>query len=208
MEQIQNRALLARLLQGQPFAACFDTLPAGLSLRRYAKGELLNAPFRPQHDFLLVLQGKTRIYGVREDGSDFSVSMEERGAFLGDLEFCCADFVPFYVEAVSEVLCAALPMEAHRAELEENPRFLRFLLRTLTEKFMLTARLDRPAKSLEERVLTFLREMQADHSLHSVNEGVSRLHCSRSQLQRVLRRLCADGALQRTGKGEYRLCRF
>ena len=135
MEQIPDRTLLARLLQGQPFADCFDTLPAGLFLRRYEKGELLNAPFRPQHVFLLVLQGKTRIYGVREDGSDFSVSMEER-------------------------------------------------------------------------VLTFLREVQADHVLHSVNEGISRLHCSRSQLQRVLRRLCADGTLQKTGKGEYRLCRF
>lgn len=205
MERIQDPALLERLLRGLPFSECFAALPADLELRRYQKGELLSSPVQPLRYFYLVLRGQLRIYGLREDGGSFSVYTEERGALLGDMEFCQADFEPFYVEAAGEVLCAALPMEAHREELAADPRFLWLLLRSLTQKVSLVAHLDRPAQTLTGRVLTFLRDIQPDHTLHSIQEGVSRLHCSRRQLQRVVAALCADGVLQKTGKGRYRL---
>ena len=179
-----------------------------MELRRYYKGELINTPIRPLKEFCLILDGHIRIYGIREDGSSFSVHMEGNDALLGDIEFCRNDFVPFYTEAITNVLCAVLPMEKHRSELERNPHFLRFLLNSLAEKVMLTARLDRPAQSVEDRILTFLQEIQPDHTLHSINEGLSFFHCSRRQLQRVVSKLCAEGMLQKIGKGQYRLVTY
>lgn len=205
LERLQDPALLTRLLHGLPFADCFASLPADLELRRYQRGELLSTPVEPLRCFYLILQGQIRIYGLREDGGSFAVYTEERGALLGDMEFCQADFEPFYVEAAGEVLCAALPMEAHRAQLSAEPRFLWLLLHSLTQKVSLVAHLDRPAQTLTDRLLTFLQDIQPDHTLHSIREGVSRLHCSRRQLQRVVAALCTDGRMKKTGKGRYRL---
>ena len=206
MERIQDASMLRRLLQGQEFAQCFDPLPTDLELRRYYRGEFLSSPLEPLGFFCLILQGNIRIYGVREDGGSFSVYSEGRGALLGDMEFCRTDFVSLYVEAAGEVLCAALPMESHRAELEENPPFLRLVMKSLADKVLLTSRLDRVPQTLEERVVTFLRDVQPDHKLHSINEGVSRLHCSRSHLQRVIAKMCTEGTLEKVGKGKYQLC--
>ena len=208
MERINNTELLKCLLKGHTFPQCFSTLPPDLELRRYYKGELINTPLRPLKDFCLILDGHIRIYGIREDGSSFSVHMEGNGALLGDMEFCRSDFIPFYTEAVTNVLCAVLPMEKHRSELERNPCFLRFLLDSLAEKVMLTARLDRPAQSVEDKILTFLREIQPDHTLHSINEGLTYFHCSRRQLQRVVYKLCSEGMLQKIGKGQYQLAAY
>ena len=61
------------------------------------------------------------------------------------------------------------------------------------------------AQPVEEKLVTFLREIAPDHTLHSINAGVMQLNCSRSQLQRVVRKLCALGQLKRIGKGKYRL---
>ena len=205
MDRIQDDALLRRQLQGQEFARCFDPLPADLELRRYYKGEFLSTPLRPQKFFCLILQGHIRIYGVREDGSGFSVSAGGSGDLLGDMEFCRVDHMPLYVEVVDEVLCVLLPMEPHRAELEQNPRFLRLVMRSLAGKVMMSSRLDLAAQSLEARLIAFLRDIQPDHMLHSINEGITRLHCSRSQLQRVVSKLCMDGVLCKTGKGRYHL---
>ena len=99
-------------------------------------------------------------------------------------------------------------MEKHRSELEQNPHFLRFLLNSLAEKVMLTARLDRPAQSVEDRIQTFLLEIQPDHTLQSINEGLTYFHCSRRQLHRVVYKLCAEGTLQKIGKGLYRLVTY
>lgn len=205
MERIQDAARLARLLHGTPLAACFEELPAGLELRRYDKGELLCSPAQPLRQFCLLLRGRVHIYGIGADGGSFSVYSEDRGALLGGMEFCRPDLASPCVEATCEVLCAALPMAAHRAELMQNTRFLWLLLDSMAEKVLLATRLDRPTQTLEDRVLTFLRDIQPDHTLHSIQESVARLHCSRRQLQRVVAKLCAGNVLEKTGKGCYRL---
>ena len=65
-----------------------DQLALGLTpfrLVRFEKGELLVSPDRPMDQLLIVVSGKVHIYGLREDGSSFSVFLEDHRAILGDL---------------------------------------------------------------------------------------------------------------------------
>ena len=62
-----------------------------------------------------------------------------------------------------------------------------------------------PAQPVEEKLVAFLRDLQPDHILHGMGPAIMQLRCSRSQLQRVVRKLCAEGVLEKLGKGEYRL---
>ena len=83
--------------------------------------------------------------------------------------------------------------------------FLRFVLGQLAGKLSLSAVMTASAQTLEEKVLFFLRKVQEDHAISSVNHALQALHCSRRQLQRVLKRLCDEGLVVKVGRGCYRL---
>lgn len=205
MQTLSDARLLSEMLQSRGILDRFDTRGLDFRLVRFRKGELLVAPFRPMDTFYFLVRGRVNIYGLREDGSSFSVYLADSGGVLGDIEFIEGGSLPFYTEAREEVLCVALPMEPNRERLDRDVRFLRFLLKSVAEKFKLFCLIGQPAQPVEEKLLTFLREIQPEHTLHSVNAGVMQLNCSRSQLQRVVRKLTAQGDLIKLGKGTYRL---
>ncbi len=205
MKYIFDPALLEEILKKWDIPGRFDTKELEFRLVRFQKGELLTTPFKPMHEFLFLATGKVNIYGLREDGSMFSVYLVDQGVLLGDIEFVQKAALPFYAEAMEDTLCVSLSMEKHREYLKRDILFLNYLLRSVADKFHLFISMGDSAQPVEEKLLTFLREIQPDHTLHSINAGVIQLHCSRSQLQRVVRKLCAEKRLQKVGKGRYRL---
>ena len=42
-------------------------------------------------------------------------------------------------------------------------------------------------------------------SLKSIEEATNYLHCSRRQLQRILKKLCDEGKMIKEGKGKYKI---
>ena len=206
MEYISSPPLLAQLRQELQLDKRFQSVE-GLDFRlaRFQKGELLIAPHKPMEQFLFLARGRVNIYGLRESGSSFSVYLAGQNVLLGDMEFIRREPLPLFTEAMEEVLCVTLPMERHRAALEQDRAFLQYLLRSASEKFLRLALIEHPEQSLEEKLLTFLRGIQPDHTLHGIYTGTLQLHCSRAQLQRVVRKLCQEGRMRKLGKGEYQL---
>ena len=171
---------------------CFRLRPPVLRLLQFEKEELLNHPLRPLEQFLIVAEGSVAIYDLSEDGGIRYVSRTGTGTLLGDVEFCGA----YILHGV---------LERNEVErLEDDPVFLRFALRQMAQKLTMST-MDVTMQTLEEKLLLYLDKMQPDHTIHSVNETVITMHCSRRQLQRVLKTLCEDGRLEKTGKGQYRL---
>ncbi len=205
MKYFSDPALLEKILKKWDIPGRFDTKELEFRLVRFQKGELLTAPFKPMTEFLFLATGKVNIYGLREDGGMVSVYLVDQGALLGDIEFVRKADLPFYAEAIEDTLCVSLSMEKHRERLQKDIRFLNHLLRSVADKFRLFISMGDSAQPVEEKLLTFLREIRPDHTLHSINAGVIQLHCSRSQLQRVVRKLCAQKRLEKVGKGRYRL---
>lgn len=205
MECLANRELLEKTLKKWGIPGHFDSAGLQFRLVKYKRGELLVAPFKPMDELLFLVQGKVSIYSLREDGSSFSVYLAGQSVLLGDVEFIRKEPLPFYTEALEDVQCVALSMERHREKLEKDVRFLNFLLHSVADKFHMFFQIGNPAQPVEEKLVAFLRDIQPDHTLHGMNAGVMQLHCSRSQLQRVVRKLCDEGVLEKRKKGEYRL---
>lgn len=44
-----------------------------------------------------------------------------------------------------------------------------------------------------------------EDSLKSIEEAINYLHCSRRQLQRILKKLCDENILIKEGKGKYKI---
>lgn len=203
MRVIQDETMLEHYFAGQQIH--FQKKPPVLKLIEFEKGELLNSPLQPLNQFYIIVKGSVTIYDLTEDGSIRYITKSDNETLLGDMEFSGVDKQPFYTETAEKVLCIALPFRENQDILENDPVFLRFALCQLAKKLSYSATMDAIAQTLEERVLFFLRKVQPSHEISSVNQALQPLHCSRRQLQRVLKKLCDEDLLIKTGRGCYRL---
>ncbi|WP_125114870.1 cyclic nucleotide-binding domain-containing protein [Agathobaculum sp. Marseille-P7918] len=203
MKEIVDRDLLEHFFGEQQ--AHFRQRPPVMQLIEFEKGEILNDPLQFLSQFYIIVKGSVSIYHLTEDGSIRYISKAASGTLLGDMEFSGAGNQSLYIEAAETVLCLAMPFRENQSVLENDPVFLRFVLSQLAGKLSLSAVMTASAQTLEEKVLFFLRKVQADHEISSVNHALQSLHCSRRQLQRVLKKLCDEGLLAKTGRGHYRL---
>ena len=203
MKEIVDKNQLEHFF-GEQQAHFRQKLPV-LKLVEFEKGEILNDPLQPLNRFYIIVRGSVSIYSLTEDGSIRYISKAASGTLLGDMEFSGAGNQSLYIEAVETVLCLAEPFRENQSVLENDPVFLRFVLGQLAGKLSLSAVMTTSAQTLEEKVLFLLRKVQADHAIASVNHALQALHCSRRQLQRVLKKLCDEGLVVKTGRGCYRL---
>lgn len=203
MKFIHDEKLLERLLIQEGILEHFETEGLDFRLVEYEKGELICAPGKPLEDMLFTVRGSVQVYGLREDGKWLPVSRGIGRTTMGAIEFVQPGLPAFYTEAVEDLLCISLPIERNRAVLERDCVFLRYLLDCVTNMVVTYTLIGRQEHSVEERVLTFLRDIQPDHTLHSINQGLMQFHCSRRQLQRVVKRLCDQGKLKKLKKGMY-----
>lgn len=111
----------------------------------------------------------------------------------------------YYVEAAEKVICLAIPFQENKSMLENDPIFLRFVLTQLAEKLSLSSQLDAITQTLEEKLLFYLSNVEPNHEISSVSQTLQVLHCSRRQLQRVLKSLCDNNILIKRGRGCYEL---
>lgn len=203
MQEVRDPARLQQVFETK--RQYFQAPPPVMRLLRFEKGEFLSRPFKKLNQFLLVVEGHIRIYDISDDSRIQGISAGGADALLGDIEFCSAAYRPFYTEAVEPVLCLAFPFAENRTALENDPVFLRFVLGQLARKLEMASHTNRFNLPLEERLLLFLESPQSGGVIRHLNDPLLHLHCSRRQLQRVLKKLCEEGQLEKTGRGCYRL---
>lgn len=203
MQEIHDPEYLQAIYQANQH--CFQSPPPVMRLLRFEKGEFLSHPYKPLHQFLLVVEGAICVYNIQDSSRFLGIASSGAGTLLGEFEFLSSTYQPFYTKAVEPVLCLSLPFEENRTALKNDPVFLWYVLTTVVEKKEMSSRLLFTAQSLEERVLLLLQNPQFGNRIEHLNDALMNLHCSRRQLQRVLKKLCDSGQLIRTGRGCYQL---
>lgn len=206
MKIIQNHKKMQEYLETEVLQH-FSDKHLQFQFLSYAKGEFISTPNKPLTNLLFVVKGQLHIYGIREDGTFFSVNNEGTGCLLGDMEFCHKISNVFFTEVLETTYCIALPIEANRHILENDVVFLRFILQHVVDRLDYFSQIDLSPQSLESKLLLYLKEVQPNHEITNIHSLVSKLHCSRRQLQRVIQKLCEDGRLEKVGKGKYILLR-
>jgi len=205
MQEIQNKEKLEFYLEKNHIRELFDTSNLPFRLYRYEAGEMLNI-LRPTREYLkFIVEGSFDLYAVRADGGRHMVRRCEGFTFLGDLEFCGKTAGLRYQEVTRTVYTIELPLEALRPTLQQDVRFLNFLLDTMSTKFAGTSMELVGFSDLRERLLYYIRYECPDQTITSVSQMAFRLNYSLRQTQRVLQELTQEGLLKRIGKGHYAL---
>ena len=196
---------MERLLNEHAIRECFDTEGLTFLCYSYQKGEMICSPLNPAEDILFLVSGSAQMYDLREDGAKLPVAYISEETVIGDMEFITGCPTTFFVEAAEDCLCLALPRERYRDALHRDVRFLHCLLQEMTEKFIHGMNVEIAPATLEAKVMQFLQQEAPEQEVDQVETMLFQLRCGRRQLQRVLRKLCDEGKLERLGRGHYHL---
>ena len=203
MKKIRDKNKLEMCFEEQRLH--FQYRPQVLELIQFEEGELLDDPLHPIESFYIIADGSVSIYHLTEEGDIRYISKAGAGILLGDIEFSGVEKNLYYAEAAETVTCLAIPFLENQSILENDPIFLKFVLKQMAKKLSLSSKMDVVTQTLEEKVLFYLNNIQPDHEILSVNQALQELHCSRRQLQRVLKKLCDNHVIAKNGRGCYRL---
>lgn len=205
MKVIRDASKIQKLILTEKLDNYFDTGKLSFEIHQFEKGEIIASPSSLLESILFLVDGTIQNYGILNNGGKLSISLMEKPALLGDIEFCGHNKSFLFSEAMTRVTCLALPFQNNKKYLDQDVRFLHMLLHSLTGKMLQNSQNEVETPTLEERVLFYLEHVLEDHQLHGIEKNVIRLQCSRRQLQRVLKKLCEEGKVIKAGKGTYRL---
>ena len=205
MKSIQDASEIQRLLKEHAVLEQFDTKELTFQCYSYQKGEVISSPLNPTEDILILISGSAQIYDLREDGTRLPVGCIVNEAVIGDMEFITGCQTTFFIEASEECLCLALPRERYQRVLHQDVSFLHFLLKEMTAKLISSLNLEITTSTLEEKVLQYLQQEAPEQEITQVETMLFQLRCGRRELQRILKKLCDEGRLERLGRGHYRL---
>lgn len=205
MREIRDSALLEHYIRKYHIRSFFDTPDLPFRLYEYDPGEMINVVHPMEESIKFIVAGVFDHYTVQEDGTPYLISHCDGFGFMGDLAFCRRQPPGRYQEVMETVRAVELPLEAYRGILENDNRFLRFLLDTMAQRMTMSMDIRLDMHSAEESLLAYLRWRCPDHTITNITETAFHLNYSRRQLQRALKVLTENGTLLKTGKGCYRL---
>lgn len=205
MQEIHDPELLEHYIQKYHIRSFFDTPDLPFRLYEYAPGEMINVVHPMEESLKFLVEGVFDHYKLQEDGSLYLISHCNGFGFMGELAFCGRQPQNRYQEVMETVRAVELPLKPLRNTLENDNRFLRFLIDIMAQRMIQSMHIHSDMNSAEQALLLHLRWRCPNHTITNVSETAFHLNYSRRQLQRVLKNLTEKGILQKTGKGCYTL---
>ncbi len=172
-------------------------------MQQYDRHELVTRADMKIKYLQFVVSGTIQIYGVRTDGTQFPVGRGDGFTILGDVEIMGPEKSMFLVEAMTEVICLAIPFEEKKEELLSCNILMRYLLASVSDKMVRFMDSQAQGADLREKLLYYLQNECENHEICGIETAIYALHCSRRQIQRVLSQLCTEGKLIHAGRGKY-----
>lgn len=203
MREIRDPELLEHYIRKYHIRSFFDTPELPFRLYEYAPGEMINVVHPMEESIKFVVEGVFDHYMIQKDGAPYLIAHCDGFGFMGDLAFCGRQPPGRYQEVIETVRAVELPLATVRHTLENDNRFLRFLLDTMAQRMTMSMEIRADTSSAEEALLSYIRWRCPDHIITNVGEVAFHINYSYRQVQRALKNLTEKGQLKKTGKGHY-----
>lgn len=203
MREIRNPELLEHYIRKFHIRSFFHTQDLPFRLYEYAPGEMINIVHPMEESMKFIVEGVFDHYKIQDDGNPYLISHCTGFGFMGDLAFCGRQPPGRYQEVIETVRAVELPMEQVRPVLENDNRFLRFLIDTMAQQMTASMHIRSDMTTAEKALIGYLRWRCPNHTITNVSEAALHMNYSRRQIHRVLKTLTEQGKLIKTGKGEY-----
>lgn len=207
METINDPKRLSRCIEDLHIRELFGTELPRFLLLHFSPGDYLSTPFSPSSYLQFVVEGDLLLYDMPDESNTITIQTTYNEVnLLGEMELLDSSFIPFFVEARSDVYTLAIYLDQYREQILNDPVFLRFICRTLSHKLAGAVRASSNTP-LKERVCASLRYAEPGQQFGGIAELAASIGVSSRQLLRVLKALCDEGILEHEKKGQYRILR-
>lgn len=203
MKTIHDKKIIQNYIQTYHIEQYFEKEYDSFYLKKYKKGELILQPAIQLYQFHFILEGSIHIYSIHHDGFTYTLTIDDHLIILGDLEYVNHTPSQYFVEACSDVTALCLNMDE---KYKEDRLFLQFLLKSLSAKLIQASHFQADYRTLEEKVMAYIRYECPHQTLTQIEKTAMNLHCSKRQLLRILAKLVQDGKIIKLKKGTYQLC--
>ena len=204
MKELFDEKLLEHYLHKHDIRSMFSDPELPFRLFQYEPGEVINILHTPEEYLIFIVDGKYRVGQTLPTENYPKEIVYEGFHVMGDLHFSTNCGNIFFHDVITTVHTVELYLPPLFEQLNNDPRFLRCMIRRLSGKILLMA----PHLlnyTLEDLLLYHMRYECAEHQITNVSNTAHRLRHSRAQLQRVLKKLTAEGILAHKEKGVYAL---
>lgn len=139
MKKITDRNLLEYYIKKHNIDTILDEdLLSYARLYYYEKGEyILEAEDKLEYYYLLV-EGKIKIYYIMENGKCMNLKFYNDFITIGDVELLKDSPIVCNIDAVEDTYMIAIPSDILRRKFIDNPKLLRHLVNSLSEKLSAT----------------------------------------------------------------------
>lgn len=205
MVRIKDLKEINRILEKSNIQQYFETPNLTFSVRKYHKGEFIKHPLDNNDVFQFVVEGNVNIYFIRENGTIYFIKHDKDFFTLGDMEFLESTITPVYVEALNDVTSITISLTQYRDQLLNDSKFLKLLIKTLSQIVYEITTNNANESPLPERLLNHMKYDCLNGILQGLEKTAFRLNCSNRQLQRILNQFQEKGIVEKLGKGKYHL---
>lgn len=209
MKQRLDRALLDEYIRVHNIESVFnERLLPYLSLYDFDQDELICSQDDPAQVLYILVKGKLKIYTTSPEGKTLILSFKTPLDVIGDIEYVRGMNIMNTVEAVSPVRMIGIQYRWLDQFAKDDPALLKFLLTIITDKFAIKSNSMRfnLMYPVEVRLASYLLSVFFDDTDRLLNDQISPssltdaanlIGTSYRHLNRVLRRFCSDGLVER-----------
>lgn len=211
MQDFEKRQMISAFLQKYDLEQIFA--PIGLEqfeLLQLPKGQVICSKGDEINEMYFLVEGKIKIYTTTLDDKRLILRFQKAMGLIGDIEFIQGTPILYTIETSTDCMVLKLPYAILRQKAVHDPQFLTFLLDVLTKKFR--AKTDAATLNLlypvEVRLASYLLSTKADDERlfyheeakdSSMNDIADMVGTSYRHLNRVIKKLCIDGVIERSG---------
>ncbi len=205
MKKLFAPEIIRRTLKDTPYQTFPQELEGKLFIIEYEQGEMVNSPFVDELLLQIVVRGRVEIYLLRDDGTRFHIAEGGPGYTIGERELFLERQRAGYAEATRPLQTLAISIDRDRDVILNSAACMRLIARELAMKLDSLSKLEAEPSSVEEKVVSYMRNKCEGGILKGVEKTAFNLHCSARQLQRILDKLVEEEQIEKIGKGLYRL---
>ena len=181
------------------------------SLVHIPKGDVICLKGEEMKYMYLIVEGKVKIYAATSEDKRLILRFQKALEIIGDIEYIENPIVHHTVEAGTDCKAIKISYETIRQKAGNDPAFLAYMLKIVTRKLL--DKTDAATFNLlypvEVRVASYLLSIANSYEgksfFHDVTYGSSltdiadMIGTSYRHLNRVLKKLCMDGIIDRAG---------
>lgn len=197
-QEIINKALKENQIE-KYFSNKYDFI-----IIEYEPEETIINPLEKTKYIQFVIEGTFIILFIDQEGKQTIVSQNDELCILGDMEFVDNTNPMFFAEAKTKVKTIAIRIDDYKSELENDVLFLHALLKSVAQKLNRSSTNQFVNQSVEDKLLYYMK-YYCQGNMQGIEKATRYLHCSRRQLQRVLKKLCDEEIIVKEGKGKYKI---